>query len=117
MKKNATLMALMLFLILAGLAAAPGGRESARIEFLMRAVEGSGATFIRNGTEYSAGEAAAHLRLKMSKAGQKISTAEQFIDYLASKSSLSGKPYYLKLKDGSKTEARVWLHQKLKQFK
>ena len=60
-----------------------------------------GVVFVRNGSEYTPIEAAAHLRLKRNKAGSKIKTAREFIENLASTSSVSGKPYLIKyIKDG-----------------
>jgi hypothetical protein len=98
---------------IASLSAAPSAREKQRIDALIAAVEKSGLIFIRNGSEYSAAEAASHLRLKLSKAGNRISTAEQFIDYLASKSSITGSPYFLKFPDGRTEQAGPWLHRRL----
>jgi len=42
---------------------------------------------VRNGKEYTAGRAAEHLRMKYDKARNYISSAEDFIDKLASASS------------------------------
>ncbi len=59
-----------------------------------------GATFIRNGTEHTAVEAADHMAMKRKKAGKRVTTAVQFIVYCANKSSVSGKDYMVKLSDG-----------------
>ena len=98
------------------LTAAPSAREKQRIDALIAAVEKSGLIFIRNGSEHSAADAASHMRLKFNNAGNRISTAEQFIDYLASKSSITGAPYYLKFPDGRTEKAGIWLHRKLKEL-
>lgn len=58
------------------------------------------ATFIRNGEEHKAKDAAAHLRMKREKAGNRIKTAKDFIEKVASKSSFSGKPYQIRWKNG-----------------
>lgn len=57
-------------------------------------------TFIRNGEEHKAKDAAAHLRMKREKAGNRIKTAKDFIEKAASKSSFSGKPYQIRWKNG-----------------
>ena len=88
--------------------------EQARIEFLLKTISEADVVFIRNGEEHTAGEAASHLRMKLQNAGGKIKTAEDFINNIASKSSLTMKPYYIKLKDGTQVEAGVWLREKLK---
>jgi hypothetical protein len=64
--------------------------EKEKINYLLEAVSTSGVTFIRNDTKYSGAEAKAHLELKLRNAGSRIQTADDFITYLASKSSLSG---------------------------
>lgn len=98
------------------LSASPSAREKQRIDALIAAVEKSGLIFIRNGSEHSAADAASHMRLKFNNAGNRISTAEQFIDYLASKSSITGSPYFLKFPDGRTEKAGIWLHRKLKEL-
>src|SRR5436190_22382507 len=66
--------------------------EAAKIQALISSVEQlKGAVFIRNGTEYDGAKAAEHLRRKLGYAGSKVKTAEQFIDLLATGSSMSGK--------------------------
>ena len=84
--------------------------EGDKIEQLISAVaELQGAKFIRNGVEYSAVEAADHLRMKWRAAGAELSTAEQFIDAVASKSSTTGEPYRIRMPDGETIEAEAYL--------
>lgn len=83
--------------------------EQQKIESILTALATSDAIFIRNGTEYSGADAAEHLRSKWNYAGDKIKTATEFIDRLASKSSASGKPYQVKSKDGTVVESRAWM--------
>jgi hypothetical protein len=71
------------------------------------------AKFIRNGAEYSAAEAADHLRMKWRAAGAEIRTAEQFIDAVASKSSTSGEPYRIRMPDGQIIDAEAYLRKRL----
>lgn len=91
--------------------------EKGKIEYLLKAIGGSGLVFIRNGEEHLASEAEEHLRMKLKKAGDKIKTADDFINNIASKSSMTMKPYYIKLKDGTLVEAEKWLHNKLDSIK
>ena len=91
--------------------------EAQKIETLIRAVADlEGAVFIRNGTEHTPKEAADHLRMKWSNAGSRVKTAPEFIHYCASGSSLSGKPYELRLRDGRTVLARDWLWTELKRM-
>lgn len=85
----------------------------AEINGLILAVEKSGCQFIRNGAAHSALDAAEHLRLKYRKGKAYAKTAEEFIDNLASQSSLTKTPYYLITPQGEKIASGVWLHSEL----
>ncbi|MCC6409977.1 MAG: DUF5329 family protein [Planctomycetes bacterium] len=86
--------------------------EPQKIEQLLAAIEKSGATFVRNGDEHTAKEAAEHLRSKWRDAVE-VRTARDFIEHCATKSSLSGEPYRMKFGDGTTVTTRDWLTQKL----
>ncbi len=86
--------------------------EKQKISQLLDAIETSHAVFIRNGSEYSSKEAKEHLQMKLNKAGSRITTAKDFILNVASKSSSTGQPYYIKT-DDTKVEAEKWLLLKL----
>ena len=91
--------------------------ESARIEYLLATVESlHDAQFIRNGTAYDSVAAVKHLRLKLRAAGSRVKTAEDFIRYCASASSVSGKPYEIRFADGQVLRADDFLRQKLLEF-
>jgi hypothetical protein len=102
----------------AGSQAAPHAPTQAqRIEALIAAVGRlEGATFIRNGSEHTAAEAADHLRLKWKKAGQRVRTAEDFIRYCATQSSMSGRKYRIRLADGRELDSANWFHAELRRF-
>lgn len=87
--------------------------EQEKIQRLLTFVEKSEVTFIRNGVEYAPKDAAAHMRYKLDYAGKRVKTAEQFIQHIASKSSVSGKPYMVRTKDGKEMEAGKWLGDEL----
>jgi hypothetical protein len=79
------------------------------VDHLLDAVAKSDARFIRNGKEYSSQEGADHLRYKLGQAGDRVKTAEDFIQGICTKSYFSGKPYLMKQKDGTTTEVGPWL--------
>jgi len=85
--------------------------EKEKITYLLDELEKSKLTFIRNGDEYSSKEAREHMQKKLNYAGNRITTADQFITYIATKSSLSGKFYYVKYPDGKKIESAIWLRE------
>ena len=86
------------------------------IDHLLNFVAASSCTFIRNGTEYPSDKARDHLASKYQFAGNRITTAEEFIKYLATESSMSGELYHVKC---GKTEALsgVWLTNELNRYR
>lgn len=72
-------------------------------------------TFTRNGAEHSAVDAESHLRLKLGKTHKRLQTAEQFIDNVASKSSITGEQYQVKDGQGNIIPANKYLHDLLKE--
>jgi hypothetical protein len=95
----------------------PHMTEAAKIQALIGSIEHlPGAVFIRNGSEYDGAKAAAHLRDKLDYAGSKIKTAEQFIDKLASSSSMTGKPYKIRFADGHTVDSSVYFHEQLRKL-
>lgn len=91
--------------------------EGQKIDYLIAAIETlENAEFIRNGKSYDAKSAADHLRLKRRKAKSRVKTAEDFIKYCASASSMSGKPYQIRFADGRVLLTADYLRQKLAEF-
>lgn len=76
----------------------------------------SNTVFIRNGTEHSAKDAAAHLQMKRERAGKRLKTSEDFINKIASSSSMTGKPYQIKFSNGKTVECEIVLRLELKKL-
>ena len=88
--------------------------ERLRIDLLLAALERENTlVFIRNGSEHTAQEAVSHLRGKLRRAGSRISTAEEFIDHLATDSSFSKKPYQVRRPGGEPEPAGPYFHRLL----
>ncbi len=85
--------------------------QQEKIERLIARVESSDAVFVRNDIEYSGKQAADHMRLKLAHAGKPITTVEQFIEQVATESSLTGKRYQLRFPDGRVVETGAWLRE------
>ena len=100
-------------LLTAAIARAFDAQTKAEIDELITFVQTSSVRFIRNGTEYSGAEGAAHLRDKLAKAGDRVKTTEDFITGIASKSYISGKPYMVKFADGHTEPTGEWLRAHL----
>lgn len=119
MKQKLILQALFLFCFLVGLpaaeTAAPG--EKAKIEALISHVQGlENATFVRNGSEYSAANAAKFLRAKWERHEKEVQTAADFIAKVASASGTSGKAYLIRFKDGKEMPCGEYLTAQLKKM-
>lgn len=103
-------------LLLTALPAAPA--PATEIENLLAYLGGlEGAVFIRNGSEYTAKQAAAHVRSKWEKQRAAVHTTEEFIELCASKSSQTGQCYEIRLKDGPKVFAGDLLRTELKRLR
>ena len=72
-----------------------------------------GATFIRNGSEHTPEAAADHLQYKREKAGSRLKTARDFIDKVATSSSMSGTPYMIRFANGKEFPASMVLTNEL----
>jgi len=97
--------------------AAPPAQEQSRIDKLIRYVESQKAIkFIRNGTEYTAEDAGKFLRGKLEAMGSEVTTARQFIKRIASRSSMSGQPYHVRLADGQILLAENFLEDELQRI-
>ena len=88
--------------------------EGQKIEALLASLKDiPGAVFVRNGTDYTADHAVDHLRRKLTAAGQRVKTAEDFILCCASGSSMSGEPYRIKFPDGRIVNSADYFRAKL----
>lgn len=98
--------------------------EEKKIEFLLNAIGESNAIFIRNGDEHPAKKAKAHLEGKINSAKkmfwffgpERKITVRDFIDKIASESSMSGKKYYMRFPGKEKVTTKSWLDKKLKEY-
>jgi hypothetical protein len=92
--------------------------ENEKIEALILSLKQIvGAKFIRNGQEYTLDEAIDHMRQKWEWKKSEIKTVEDFIKIAGSKSSMSGKPYTIRMPDGSETKTEEWFRKQLDSMK
>jgi hypothetical protein len=99
--------------------AAPPAIAQTEINYLLGFVESSGCEFYRNGSWYDSKRAQAHLRDKyqMLAAADQISTAEDFIEKAATKSSLSGRPYEVRCGGAEAVTSNQWLRAALARYR
>jgi hypothetical protein len=83
------------------------------VDQLIGYVDQSTCTFIRNGSKGDSHAAAAHLRQKYRYAQGRVQTAVQFIDHIASGSSLTGKPYWVECPGQQREQSAAWLRKEL----
>ena len=91
--------------------------EDPAIDYLLSYVAGSPCVFVRNGTRHSGPEAAEHLRMKYARGKAYVSSAEQFIDRIASRSSWTGTAYSVECAPGETLSSAEWLRGALQRFR
>ena len=89
----------------------------AEIEHLITAIGESECVFVRNGKRHSARDAEDHIRMKYRRAKRYASTAELFIERLASKSSMSKKPYWMECPGNDPVRSGDWLNAELERYR
>lgn len=110
-RKTAALLLALLMLAPASWAKL-SAHEEARVQAMLTALsEQQGLIFIRNGSEHTSEEAVSHLRLKLKNTRNRINTADQFIDKVASSSSITGKPYTVRIPGKGDENAAPFLHR------
>jgi hypothetical protein len=109
------LIILMTFIVPCILVANPDNTDQ-EIQHLLAYIAEAECRFIRNGKEYGPEAARKHIQKKYEYARKRIKTAEDFIQGVASKSSMSGKPYKIRCKDQTRLCAD-WLGAELKRFR
>ena len=105
-----------IFLILWTISLGSWADSASEIDHLLGFIEGSRCTFVRNGKEYDAAAARAHIEGKHDYAKRWIQTAEQFIEYAATKSSISGDRYRV-ICAGREELSSDWLTRELARFR
>ena len=101
---------------LLALAAAADETMDREVQHLLQFVETSGCTFVRNGKDHDAADAADHLRLKYGRGGKYVNNADQFIERLASESSWTGKTYTVTC-EGQTRPSGEWLQEELEAYR
>ena len=87
------------------------------ISHLLKYVEESGCAYIRNDKKYSSNEAAEHIKKKYDHFKDEIVTPERFIELCATKSLVSGKPYFVRCGRNDKIPSAAWLLAELERYR
>jgi len=92
-------------------------KEESEIDYLIQFVGSSLCKINRNGKFHESGDAVSHIQKKYEYFRDEIETAEQFIEYSATKSTVSGKYYWVKCGDSPSLKTRDWLLNELKRYR
>ena len=92
-------------------------QTATEIDYLLSTIGQSDCVFVRNGKEYDAQDAEAHLRMKYRRGKRYAPTTEKFIERLASMSSMSKKPYFIECGDKQRVPSGQWLTNLLSQYR
>jgi len=87
------------------------------VNHLLDYVRTSNCTINRNGTVHKGEKAVNHINKKYDYFREDIKTTEEFIEYSASKSTMSGKPYIANCPDEKPVSTQVWLLSELKSYR
>jgi hypothetical protein len=116
MKRYALILSTIL---LAGALSSPAYAETmdVEIDYLLNTVGQSDCTFTRNGKSYPAADAQKHLQTKRKRGKRYFSSADEFIEKLASKSSMSGKPYSIQCGEAAEQPSGEWFAALLAKYR
>jgi hypothetical protein len=98
--------------MLVAVPAMAAGSLASQINTLILTIEDSGCHFIRNGKTYTPTKSVAHIRKKYNHFEDDIDSIDKFIELSASKSLISGKPYYVMCEHEERQVSATWLTMK-----
>ena len=114
LRRSAAGLFCLLMLLSFHTAAAAGTTEE--IASLLLFIEQSGCTFVRNGNHYDSVKAREHIEKKYAYYKERITSAEDFIFYSATKSSITGEPYMV-ICNGVNMATSDWLNAELAELR
>jgi hypothetical protein len=91
--------------------------QKPEVEHLLEFVRQSDCIMIRNGTEHSGDYAVSHIQKKYDYFKDDITSTEAFIEYSATKSTMSGKYYTIRCSGQEEMRTQDWLLEELRVFR
>lgn len=91
--------------------------QKPEVEHLLAFVRQSNCVMVRNGDEHNGEKAVSHIQNKYDYFSEDITSTEQFIEYSATKSTMSGKYYMVRCPDGKEIRSQDWLLEELAAFR
>jgi hypothetical protein len=111
-----SLYILVLFISTSVLADVPPDQVN-EVKHLLDFVNNSQCIINRNGTDYPAAKGIDHIKKKYDYFRDDIHSTEDFIEYSATKSTMSGKYYTVTCPDKETIKTQDWLMEELKRFR
>ena len=120
-KNIESLAAFLIAVLFSGILSQATAASIADVEIgqLLGYIERSGCALYRNGSWYSASDARAHLEKKYRYLFDRglVNTTEDFMDRVATASSMSGEPYQVKCNRGEPASSAEWLTTELQRLR
>ena len=91
--------------------------QKAEVDYLLEYVSQSGCEMNRNGSRHKGEEAVSHIQKKYDYFRDDIKSTEDFIEYSATKSTMSGKFYMVVCEGQEPMKTRDWLLDALQKFR
>ena len=97
----------------------PPSAAQAETGYLLALVEASSCEFYRNGTAYDGSRAGSHLRDKYALivAADHVLTADAFVEKVATRSSMTGRPYEVSCAGHERVPLGPWLREALARYR
>ena len=91
--------------------------QKPEVDHLIQFVATTECMFERNGKKYDGERASKHIKRKYKHFRDEITTTEEFIEYSATKSTVSGKSYLVYCAQDDPIESSAWLLEDLAQYR
>ena len=91
--------------------------QKAEVDYLLDYVSKSGCEMNRNGSRHKGEKAVSHIQKKYDYFRDDIKTTEDFIEYSATKSTMSGKFYMVECEGQEPIRTKDWLLDALQNFR
>lgn len=113
--KNYFLFLTLLFTSMVNADVAPQDRHE--VDYLIGFISNTPCQIERNWTSHTGPEVIAHIQKKHDYFRDDIKTTEQFIEYSATKSTMTGRDYLVKCAGQSTLKTKDWLLQELHKYR
>ena len=107
----------MLFMLPHDLMADVPSEQKAEVDYLLEYVSKSGCEMNRNGSRHKGDEAVSHIQKKYDYFRDDIKSTEDFIEYSATQSTMSGKFYMVECEGQEPIRTKDWLLDALLKYR